>query len=53
MKIGGASLEEDLRRIEAVLSELGSGGELAVDANGRFDLKTALAYQKETANEHE
>lgn len=44
MKIGGASLEEDRRRIEAVLDLLDSGECLAVDANGRFDLKTAIAY---------
>ncbi|MCT7376749.1 mandelate racemase/muconate lactonizing enzyme family protein [Chelativorans salis] len=44
MKIGGASLEEDLRRIEAVLDVVGEGRYLAVDANGRFDLHTALAY---------
>jgi L-alanine-DL-glutamate epimerase-like enolase superfamily enzyme len=44
MKIGGASLDEDVRRIEAVLEVVGSGDHLAVDANGRFDLETALAY---------
>ena len=44
MKIGGAGLEEDRRRIEAVLAEIGSQAQLAVDANGRFDLQTALAY---------
>ena len=44
IKIGGASLEEDLRRIEAVLKIVGKGHFLAVDANGRFDLKTALRY---------
>ncbi|WP_159588281.1 mandelate racemase/muconate lactonizing enzyme family protein [Chelativorans xinjiangense] len=44
MKIGGASLEEDLRRIEAVLEVVGEGRYLAVDANGRFELETALAY---------
>ena len=44
MKIGGASLSEDLRRIEAVLALLGPGQRLAVDANGRFDLPTALTY---------
>lgn len=44
MKIGGASLEEDLRRIEAVLQILPSPASLAVDANGRFDLQTALEY---------
>ena len=45
-KIGGAPLDEDLRRIEAVLSVLGPGQRLAVDANGKFDLATALAYGK-------
>jgi L-alanine-DL-glutamate epimerase-like enolase superfamily enzyme len=44
MKIGGATLAEDVRRIEAVLEVVGSGNHLAVDANGRFDLETALAY---------
>lgn len=46
MKIGGASLEEDRRRIEAVLDEIGSEARLAVDANGRFDLETGIAYAK-------
>jgi D(-)-tartrate dehydratase len=45
-KIGGASLAEDCQRIEAVLKLLGPGQRLAVDANGRFDLKTAVAYAK-------
>jgi L-alanine-DL-glutamate epimerase-like enolase superfamily enzyme len=44
MKIGGATLDEDIRRIEAVMSILGPGQRLAVDANGKFDLKTAIAY---------
>ncbi|MEX2598922.1 MAG: mandelate racemase/muconate lactonizing enzyme family protein, partial [Dehalococcoidia bacterium] len=44
MKIGGAPLDEDLQRIEAVLEIVGDGSSLAVDANGRFDLPTALAY---------
>jgi L-alanine-DL-glutamate epimerase-like enolase superfamily enzyme len=48
-KIGGASLAEDCKRIEAVLKLLGPGQRLAVDANGRFDLKTAIAYGKELA----
>jgi L-alanine-DL-glutamate epimerase-like enolase superfamily enzyme len=46
MKIGGAPLAEDLRRIEAVLGVVGEGGCLAVDANGRFDLATAIAYAR-------
>lgn len=44
LKIGGASLAEDQARIEAVLKEVGRGDGVAVDANGRFDLETALAY---------
>ena len=44
MKIGGAPLDEDRARIEAVLRLLGPGQRLAVDANGRFDLPTAVAY---------
>jgi L-alanine-DL-glutamate epimerase-like enolase superfamily enzyme len=44
MKIGGAPLADDLRRIEAVIDVVGSGDRLAVDANGRFDLPTAIAY---------
>jgi L-alanine-DL-glutamate epimerase-like enolase superfamily enzyme len=46
MKIGGAPLAEDARRIEAVLAEIGSQAQLAVDANGRFDLDTAIAYAR-------
>lgn len=46
MKIGGAPVEEDRRRIEAVLDEIGSQARLAVDANGRFDLETAIAYAR-------
>jgi D(-)-tartrate dehydratase len=45
MKIGGASIAEDRERIEAVLAEIGTA-QLAVDANGRFDLETAIAYAK-------
>jgi D(-)-tartrate dehydratase len=46
MKIGGADIAEDRRRIEAVLAEIGSQAQLAVDANGRFGLETAIAYAK-------
>jgi L-alanine-DL-glutamate epimerase-like enolase superfamily enzyme len=49
MKIGGASLSEDCQRIEAVLKMLAPGQRLAVDANGRFDLPTAVAYAKALA----
>ncbi len=46
MKIGGASLADDVARIEAVLEVVGAGDRLAVDANGRFDLGTALDYAR-------
>ncbi|HVU36254.1 MAG TPA: mandelate racemase/muconate lactonizing enzyme family protein [Opitutaceae bacterium] len=46
MKIGGAPLADDLKRIEAVTGILPTGCQLAVDANGRFDLKTAVEYAK-------
>src|SRR5437868_14564442 len=46
MKIGGAPITEDRRRIEAVLAEIGPDAQLAVDANGRFNLETAIAYAK-------
>ena len=43
MKIGAASLGHDCDRIEAALQIVGEGN-LCVDANGRFDRETALAY---------
>ena len=46
MKIGGASLAEDIKRIEAVIKIAGAGKNVAVDANGRFDLKTAIEYAR-------
>jgi len=44
IKIGGADLAEDMRRIEAVLKLVNAGKSLCVDVNGRFDLDTALEY---------
>jgi len=49
MKIGGATLSQDLARIEAALTVAGSGARLSVDANGRFDLPTALSYAQAIA----
>ncbi len=49
MKIGGAPLSEDLRRIEAVLKILKTSDQLAVDANGRFDPENAVAYAQALA----
>jgi L-alanine-DL-glutamate epimerase-like enolase superfamily enzyme len=49
MKIGGAPLAEDLRRIEAVLKILQTPDQLAVDANGRFGLEKAIDYARALA----
>jgi len=50
IKIGGAPLADDLERIEAVLDVLdGDGSRLCVDANGRFDTRTALEYGRAMA----
>ncbi len=46
MKVGGLPLDEDLRRLEAVLKVVGSGQHLAVDANCKFTRGEALAYAK-------
>ncbi|HTT46461.1 MAG TPA: mandelate racemase/muconate lactonizing enzyme family protein [Pseudolabrys sp.] len=43
MKIGGAPLADDIKRIEAVLKLVGKGDNLCVDVNGRYDLDEALA----------
>lgn len=47
MKIGGAPLAEDMRRVEEALKVAGGPAQLMVDANGRFDLATAQAYARE------
>jgi L-alanine-DL-glutamate epimerase-like enolase superfamily enzyme len=44
MKVGGLPLAADLRRLEAVLEVVGSGDNLAVDANCKFDRDEALRY---------
>jgi L-alanine-DL-glutamate epimerase-like enolase superfamily enzyme len=44
IKIGGTSLPQDLQRIEAAIDVAGQAQNVAVDANGRFDLTTAQAY---------
>jgi L-alanine-DL-glutamate epimerase-like enolase superfamily enzyme len=49
MKVGGLPLDEDLRRLEAVLDVVGSGAHLAVDANCKFDRAEALRYAKALA----
>jgi L-alanine-DL-glutamate epimerase-like enolase superfamily enzyme len=49
MKVGGAPLDEDMRRIEAVKRILPSNAELAVDANSKFDRAEALRYARAMA----
>jgi L-alanine-DL-glutamate epimerase-like enolase superfamily enzyme len=49
MKVGGAPLDEDLRRLEAVLEVVGGGEQLAVDTNCKFDREEALAYTETLA----
>ncbi|MBV8835515.1 MAG: mandelate racemase [Alphaproteobacteria bacterium] len=44
IKIGGATIAEDLRRIEALLALLEAGMTLAVDGNGTFSRDVAFAY---------
>src|SRR5438876_11871624 len=49
MKVGGLPLDEDVRRVEAVIEVVGTGGAVAVDANSKFDREEALAYAKALA----
>src|SRR5512139_397489 len=49
MKVGGLPLDDDVRRLEAVLQVVGSGEHLAVDANCKFDRAEALRYAKALA----
>ena len=44
MKVGGVSMAEDLKRIEAVLEIVGHGRNLAVDVNGKFNLQQAIEF---------
>jgi L-alanine-DL-glutamate epimerase-like enolase superfamily enzyme len=49
MKIAGASLSEDMARIEEALGVAGQGHRLAVDANGRLDGDMATRYAQAMA----
>ncbi len=46
MKVGGLPLDDDVRRLEAVLKVVSSGDRLAVDANCKFARAETLAYAK-------
>ena len=43
IKVGGVTADEDLARLDAAVETAGSGAHIGVDANGRFDLKGAIA----------
>ena len=44
IKVGGAAIPEDVKRVEAALAVVGSGDRLAADANAAFDRPRAFAY---------
>ena len=50
IKVGGATIPQDVKRIEAALKVVHSSDNLAVDANGAFDRARALAYAKALAS---
>jgi L-alanine-DL-glutamate epimerase-like enolase superfamily enzyme len=49
IKVGGASIPEDVQRVEAALKAVGTSEHLAVDANAGFDRERALAYARALA----
>jgi L-alanine-DL-glutamate epimerase-like enolase superfamily enzyme len=49
MKVGGLPLDEDVKRVEAVLEIVRAPHTLAVDANSKFTREEALAYAKALA----
>jgi len=49
MKVGGLPLEDDLRRVEAVVAVIGTGERLAVDSNCKFTREEALRYARALA----
>jgi len=44
IKVGGAAVPEDVKRVEAALKVVGSSDRLAVDANAGFNRARALSY---------
>lgn len=49
MKVGGATTDDDLRRIDTALEVAGGSRHIAVDANGRFGRDAALAFAERIA----
>jgi len=49
IKVGHDRLGDDIERLEAVRAAIGDAPTLAVDANGRMDLPTAIRFGRATA----
>ena len=49
IKVGGAPIPEDVKRVEAALEIVGSSDRLAVDANAGFNRARALSYAQALA----
>jgi L-alanine-DL-glutamate epimerase-like enolase superfamily enzyme len=49
IKVGGAPIPEDVKRVEAALKIVGSSGRLAVDANAGFSRARVLSYAQALA----
>ena len=49
VKVGGASLTEDLKRLDAAIEVMGSANQIAVDANAAWNRESALQYAKALA----
>jgi L-alanine-DL-glutamate epimerase-like enolase superfamily enzyme len=47
MKVGGAPMREDLKRIEAAIEVVEKGNKLAIDVNGKFNVSEALTFLNE------
>jgi L-alanine-DL-glutamate epimerase-like enolase superfamily enzyme len=47
MKVGGAPMREDLKRIEAAIEVVEKGNKLAIDVNGKFNISEALTFLNE------
>jgi L-alanine-DL-glutamate epimerase-like enolase superfamily enzyme len=50
MKVGGAPVQEDIKRLAAVRQEIGAEPELLVDANGAYDAGQAVRMAREMEN---
>ena len=52
IKVGGATLPEDLARLDAAIAVMGSSNQIAVDANAAWNRTSALTYAKALAPYH-